>query len=138
MFVLVHGAELLLHLLLTSYYQLDHCSVEMLDNKLIIALLPHSGAPPTTGSQRQAPPTSQAATISPSTSQPSSSPFPPAGTSLSSTHQSQPQQVSFPEASIQQIMSAGFTRAEAIEELTRCNGNTTLALTGLLARSIKL
>lgn len=44
----------------------------------------------------------------------------------------------FPEEDIQQITSMGFPRGEAVQELMRTNGNVQLALTALLARSIKL
>lgn len=43
----------------------------------------------------------------------------------------------FPEAAIRRITSAGFSREEAIAELQRCGGNAEMALTALLARSIK-
>jgi len=43
----------------------------------------------------------------------------------------------FPEASIQRITSAGFTREQAVEELQQCNGNPDLALASLLAKSIQ-
>lgn len=43
----------------------------------------------------------------------------------------------FPEASIQQLTSAGFSEEEAVEELRSCGGNPELALRALWARSIK-
>lgn len=55
-------------------------------------------------------------------------------TSQPPSHQAQ----AFPEGAIQQITALGFSRADAIQELTRTNGNVQLALTALLARSIKL
>lgn len=43
----------------------------------------------------------------------------------------------FREEDINRITSAGFTRQQAIEELTRTRGNVELALGSLLARSLK-
>ena len=43
----------------------------------------------------------------------------------------------FPEESIQRLVSAGFSRSAAIEELQRSNGNAELALISLLAKSIQ-
>lgn len=43
----------------------------------------------------------------------------------------------FSDDSIQRIVSAGFSRSAAIEELQHCSGNTDLALTSLLAKSLQ-
>lgn len=43
----------------------------------------------------------------------------------------------FREEDIQRITSAGFTRQQATDELTRTQGNVELALGSLLARSLK-
>ena len=72
-------------------------------------------------------------TGAPPTSRPTTASHPPPS---SSAPPSQQQDHSFPESSIQQVMAAGFSRAEAVEELRRCDGNAALALTALLARSI--
>ena len=42
----------------------------------------------------------------------------------------------FPESDIMKIVSSGFTRSEAIEELEKCNGNADVALIQLLGRTI--
>lgn len=59
----------------------------------------------------------------------------PPSHSSSQQHAGAPPQ--FPEAAIQQITSAGFSREQAVEELQQCNGNPELALTSLLAKSIQ-
>ena len=43
----------------------------------------------------------------------------------------------FPEASIQRVTSAGFSREAALEELGRSGGSPELALAALIAKSIK-
>jgi len=50
----------------------------------------------------------------------------------------QPQRASFPEATIQRLMSLGFARAQVIEELTRSNGDADQALASLFAKSFQL
>ena len=60
---------------------------------------------------------------------------PPSHSISSQQHPGVPPQ--FPEAAIQQITSAGFSREQAVEELQQCNGNPDLALTSLLAKSIQ-
>eukprot|EP00731_Ephydatia_muelleri_P015362 Em0008g1082a len=69
--------------------------------------------------------------------------FSPGRSTNASTNVTHPQphvspQLTVSEASIQAITSAGFTRQQAIEELRRSNGNVQLALTALLASSIRL
>ena len=44
--------------------------------------------------------------------------------------------VSFPDEDITRIVSSGFTRTEAIEELKKCNGDADKALVQLLARAL--
>jgi DNA damage-inducible protein 1 len=48
------------------------------------------------------------------------------------------QSSTFPEEAILQITSMGFSRQEAVRELSRTNGNVQLALAALLARSLSL
>ena len=45
---------------------------------------------------------------------------------------------SFPEEKIQQITKMGFSREEAVQELTRCNGDANVAAASLLAKSLKV
>lgn len=42
----------------------------------------------------------------------------------------------FPEASVAQITSMGFTREQAIQELTKANGDVNIALSTLFAKSL--
>lgn len=44
---------------------------------------------------------------------------------------------SFTEADISSIISLGFTRSEALEELKNCNGNVEQAKASLLSKAIK-
>ena len=44
----------------------------------------------------------------------------------------------FPEADIKAITSNGFSRQQAIEELTKANGNAELALVALFAKSFQM
>ena len=56
-----------------------------------------------------------------------------------STSSRQPaQRPSFPEATIQRLMSLGFSRAQVTEELTRSNGDADQALASLFAKSFQL
>ena len=43
----------------------------------------------------------------------------------------------FPEESITMIVSSGFTRSEAIEELKKCNGDVEKAKICLLTKALK-
>ena len=59
-----------------------------------------------------------------------------ASSSQTSTTSSKESTRSFPESDIMKIVSSGFTRSEAIEELEKCNGNADVALIQLLGRTI--
>ena len=67
------------------------------------------------------------------TSIPSSS-----GASTSSSSASQHSSSPFPESDITKLTSQGFSRQQAVEELTKANGNVDQALVALLAKSFKL
>ena len=43
----------------------------------------------------------------------------------------------FPEADVKRIVSNGFTRTEALEELSTCNGDADKALMALYAKAFK-
>lgn len=45
--------------------------------------------------------------------------------------------VKFPESDVMKIVSNGFTRSEAIDELKKCNGDVDKALVQLLAKAIR-
>lgn len=62
----------------------------------------------------------------------------PAATASYSTQQSTVQDSpQFAESDVRHIVTAGFTRQQALAELQRCNGNAELALASLLAKSIQ-
>lgn len=47
-------------------------------------------------------------------------------------------EVVYSEAAVQQVVAAGFTREEAVEELSRSGGDPQKALVSLLAKSFAL
>lgn len=47
-------------------------------------------------------------------------------------------QDNFSESDIQEIISLGFSRAQAVEEMRRQNGNKTQAMAALFAKSFKM
>jgi len=48
------------------------------------------------------------------------------------------QRTSFPEATIQRLMSLGFSQAQVIDELSRSNGDADQAMASLFAKSFQL